>query len=195
MGRRAIDATGMKSGKLTIMRRVGSSPGGQALWEASCECGGRTVVLGSDVSRGRASQSCGCAPFQHGHSRSSTYESWHAMTQRCGNRKSKDYPRWGGRGIKVCDRWRDFRNFLADMGERPDRHSIDRIDGTKGYEPGNCRWASHEVQQNNKCNVLMLTVDGRTMSASQWARERGLKADTVHHRLKRGWTPEKAIST
>lgn len=94
----------------------------------------------------------------HGHTKGSkpspTYSSWSAMIDRCTNRNSPNFARYGGKGIKICDRWRAFENFLADMGERPERHTLDRYpDGSGNYEPGNCRWATSRQQNLNQSRV------------------------------------------
>lgn len=137
-------------------------------WSCRCDCGGEGLVSQSNLLRG-VSKSCGClmrdvtaarnrASAKHGHASnaagnkpSPTYRSWVAMMVRCTWKKHPAYDRYGGAGIKVCERWQDFSLFLADMGERPglDR-SLDRIDGTLGYEPGNVRWATRSEQNRNR---------------------------------------------
>lgn len=135
---------------------------------------------------------------KHGHSRkawkSPTYKSWHAMMKRCHQTGATEYRLYGGRGINVCERWQDFRNFLADMGERPTGHSLDRIDPDGHYEPGNCRWATNLEQQNNKRNNTVLTAGGRTMTIQDWHRETGIGSSTIRERLRRGWSTEDAVS-
>lgn len=118
------------------------------------------------------------------------------MIDRCYCSTSTAYPNYGGRGIAVCDAWRDFRNFLADMGERPSRaHSLDRIDGAKGYEPANCRWATGRQQAMNKRTTRRLTAFGETRPLVEWAEQFGLKPKRVELRLSRGWDAERAIGT
>lgn len=110
---------------------------------------------------------------------------WINIKRRCYNQKNASYPAYGGRGIVMCDRWKnDFLAFLDDMGSRPsDQHSIDRIDVNGNYEPGNCRWAVNSTQCNNKRNNVMLTHEGKTQTLSQWAKELGINVDTLWRRI------------
>jgi hypothetical protein len=124
-----------------------------------------------------------------------TLASWKAMIQRCTDPNYSAFRYYGGRGIKVCARWMRYPPFAEDMGHRPDGATLDRIDTTKGYEPGNCRWATWTEQQNNKRNNRRVTHEGRTQTVAQWAREKGLKAGLVIDRLDLGWTPERALET
>src|SRR5690554_1078015 len=160
------DLTGQTFGDLTVMERAtDNSPAGKARWVCLCECGQlKTVVSGSLVS-GRT-RSCGCleeenrrryieAQRTHGHSprgkTSPTYRSWADMIKRCTNPNNWAWKYYGARGIQVCDRWRtSFGNFLEDMGEKPDKLTLDRIDNDGNYEPGNCRWATRKQQSQNR---------------------------------------------
>jgi len=141
--------------------------------------------------------------IKHGHSRkgtvlngavSLTYSSWARMM----NRTRPTDPRsakYADRGITVCEEWKDFRNFLRDMGTRPDRsYSLDRIDNNKGYEPGNCRWATREEQGNNKRNNRCLEFRGETLTAVGWSRKLGIPYKTLMERLRRGWPIERALT-
>lgn len=117
------------------------------------------------------------------------------MTERCRNPTATKYHRYGGVGVTVCERWRDFRNFLADMGERPNGTTLDRIDGLKGYEPGNCRWATPEQQAWNTKQAKKITFNGETRCAAEWAKFFGWDIQIVRSRLSRGWTVEMALTT
>lgn len=117
------------------------------------------------------------------------------MLARCDNPKNPAYPRYGGRGITVCDRWRTFEGFLADMGERPAGKSIERINNDGNYEPGNCRWATAKEQNLNTRSNRLVTIDGETRPLAEWAELRGLLVGTVYDRLYRGWNIERAINT
>jgi hypothetical protein len=153
------DFTGKRFGRLIVQSYAGRSrfPSGcyKHFWNTKCDCGNEAVKSHIDLRSGDT-QSCGCrkidrikeANTKHRQCYTPEYHSWAAAKSRCTNEKSKDFPNYGGRGIRMCDRWlNSFKNFFADMGPRPDGTSIDRIDNDGNYEPGNCQWASR-VQQN-----------------------------------------------
>jgi hypothetical protein len=119
------------------------------------------------------------------------------MIGRCENSRSPDFALYGGRGIRICQRWRnDFTAFLTDMGPRPSpKHSIDRVDSNGNYEPGNCRWATPTEQARNTSRNVRLTVDGVTGCVAELADARGLRRSTVYGRLRRGTSPEHALQT
>lgn len=156
---RAPDLIGQIFGRLTVTRRAGYR-GQRALWECSCECGAAHFATTSDLRYGSI-RSCGCllagktaSNSRHGQAArsgpSSSYNSWRGMVERCTNPNHVSFSRYGGRGIEVCERWRTFANFAADMGPRPDGCSIDRINPDGNYEPTNCRWATALVQRHNR---------------------------------------------
>ncbi len=123
------------------------------------------------------------------------YSTWRGMRSRCEQPKDGSYRRYGARGIKVCERWKSFANFLSDMGSRPDGASIDRIDPDGDYEPGNCRWATLTEQARNKRSVPLYEVDGVKLSVAGWAERLGVPSRLIDNRLRRGWAPRKAILT
>jgi hypothetical protein len=125
------------------------------------------------------------------------YKRWVDMRNRCNNRNNRSYPRYGGRGIRVCERWSSFENFRADMGEPPTpKHQIEREDNAKGYEPGNCRWATPKEQANNRRSSHLITLDGRTQTLQAWCDELGVKHSTVCMRIHQyGWSEERALKT
>jgi hypothetical protein len=138
------------------------------------------------------------ANFKHGEKGDNKptpeYRSWRSMRARCINPKLKEYPRYGGRGIVVCERWQAYENFLADMGRRPSmQHTIDRIDVNQGYFKENCRWATAQEQQNNRTNNVFITIDGAIKTMSQWAQLYNIKKSTINKRIKRGWTAVDAV--
>ena len=124
-----------------------------------------------------------------------TYRSWAGIIQRCTNPNDKRWHDYGGRGIAVCERWREFLNFLADMGERPEGKSIDRINNNLGYSPENCRWATPLEQQNNMSTNVIVTHDGKTKTVREWADLLKIEKQTLYFRLRRGWTVERALGT
>lgn len=133
----------------------------------------------------------------HGLSRTPEHLIWKGMRKRCLNPNCERFPRYGGRGITICERWNNFENFLADMGKRPSpEHSLDRKDNNGNYEPNNCRWADPETQHTNTSQNVFLSLNGITKTLGQWARHAGLKIPTLHVRIHTlGWTLEKALST
>jgi hypothetical protein len=135
----------------------------------------------------------------HGHSpahaRSGTYNAWRNMRQRCRNPEHPQYPNYGARGITVCDRWSSFETFLADMGERPQGLTLERINNDGNYAPDNCVWDTNGVQQRNKRTTHLLTFDGRTLCLKDWAREAGINYSTLRKRITRsGWSVERALT-
>ena len=165
-------------------------------WTCKCACGTVRVVDRHTLLKG-LSKSCGCAPnlgnYRHGHSRSTSYISWHAMKSRCTNPKNSRYHSHGGRDIKICERWSKFENFLADMGERPAGKSIDREDNDGDYTPKNCRWASPLEQASNTRAAKSITYNGETRTINGWARHLGVHAGSISRRFKKGWSVQDAL--
>lgn len=155
-----VDISGKRFGLLTIVGRSSRKSKAGAVWIASCDCGGSTETTSLKIRSGHTS-SCGCkkdGSFNVTHGRSKncsgqTYRSWKEMRQRCMNPASPKWKWYGGRGVSICERWNLFEMFLADMGERPKGHSIDRINPDGNYEPSNCRWATpkQQAETNRGC--------------------------------------------
>lgn len=171
-------------------------------WRCECACGGETITKAAKLKSGHT-QSCGCLwrerITKHAHGaagagRSRVYRIWDAMVQRCHNPAAHKFDMYGGRGITVCDRWRVFENFLADMGEPARDLSIDRIDNSKGYSPSNCRWATRKQQQRNMRSNHIVTYRGRRMSVSEAAELAGVKRNSLYPLLNHhGLSIEQAI--
>lgn len=127
------------------------------------------------------------------------YNSWRSMIARCTSPKYWAYHRYGGRGVKVCERWsgkNGFINFLEDMGKKPEpKFSLDRVDGDGNYTPENCRWANDRVQKNNTSRNVFETVNGVTKTRTEWSRDYGIPVQRVYNRLREGWDFEKALTT
>lgn len=130
-----------------------------------------------------------------GRSKLPEYKIWKGMRNRCYNPNNIKFANYGGRGITVCERWNNFWNFYHDMGKRPEGCSIDRIDVNKGYSPDNCRWATVEMQENNRTTTRFVTIGKETKSIKQWADVYGISNKTVRDRLYRGWDIIKSITT
>lgn len=133
---------------------------------------------------------------RHGMNKSPEHRTWVHMRQRCTNESRRDFKFYGGRGIKVCDRWNEaFLNFFADMGPKPSpAHTIERIDGNVGYEPGNCRWATQQEQAENTSATVLLELGGKSQTLTAWARELGMSSSTLCRRLASGWTVHEALT-
>ncbi len=192
------DLTGKKHGRLTALKRIDSSK-----WLFRCECGKEKPINIYDWRKGSVI-SCGCryketnnAITRHGMSLSREYNSWNSMMDRCTNPNGAKYPEYGARGIKVCERWRLFDNFLADMGPRPAGTSLDRFPGQEGdYEPGNCRWATPKQQARNRCSNALITYNGETKTASEWAEIVGITRGAFYRRWRTyGWSMEEIMQT
>ena len=167
-------------------------------WICECLlCGSNTIVSRPNLRSGNTTD-CGCikskklslASIKHGRSSSRTWKSWTRMRRRL-RMGTKHSPIYGK--IKMQDSWNSFENFLLDMGERPEGMTLDRIDNTKGYYKENCRWATQAEQNRNRSTNVILTFDGKSMCATDWALEIGIHRDTIRRRIKRGLPIEKVL--
>lgn len=137
--------------------------------------------------------------LRHGHKRagkaSGEYSAWKHMRERCSRQKNASYSHYGGRGIKVCERWGDFVAFLEDMGKRPSpQHQLDRLDNNGNYEPSNCRWATPREQANNRRSNRIIEYGGERKTLAEWARASGLSRQILYWRLKTGKSIDEALS-
>jgi len=187
-------------GDLTVIFFAGREPNhGAALWRCWCaRCKNMCTIRAQSLIHSGV-KTCGCSSITHGLTRGGKpyeYKSWIQMKDRCHNPKSKPYQDYGGRGIFVCEEWRnDFARFLKDVGPRPKGTSIERIDNNKGYEPGNCKWATVKEQANNRRSSRLIHFDGKSMTLMQWSEHLGIGANTIWARLNRGWSIQKALSS
>ncbi len=201
------DLTNKKFERLVVIRHSSVRKGGHICWLCRCICGKEVTVTSSNL-KNNTTRSCGCLRIEktkqrstkHGHGgrgkQSTTYVSWSNMIRRCGDRSCLAYHNYGGRGIRVCKRWRNFLNFLKDMGESPSQHQIDRINNNKGYYKENCRWVTARINSRNRRNNHLITHKGKTQCIVDWASECDIKRSTLWARLHLyGWSVEKALTT
>lgn len=198
---KALDLVGKRFGSLLVIERKGSDEKGQSLWFCRCDCGTEKVVRGHDLKGG--TKSCGCSRryntglYKHGLSNTRLHRIWRSIQDRCYNQNNQDYIHYGGRGITVCDEWKDdfliFYNWAIENGYN-ENLTIDRIDVNDGYSPQNCRWVSMKTQANNKRNNKVFTFNGKTLTISQWSKETGIKYGDIQNRLNYGYSFEEAIN-
>lgn len=195
---------GKKYGRLTVTKVFDAVKTGTKMvhrLECLCICGRFTIVRQGDLRSGRT-MSCGCLKKEratrHGQRYLGEYAVYRAMRSRCQNPRHKSYARYGGAGITVHQAWigdGGFEAFFEHVGPRPSRkHSIDRIDGTKGYAPGNVRWATAVVQQGNRRDTIRIQAGDETISLAEACRRKHLRYDAVWARLKSGWNVESALT-
>jgi hypothetical protein len=201
-----IDLTGQRFGRLTAVSRVPHVRKTATRWNCVCDCGKRVIVRRADLRYG-GTRSCGCFRDEkaraqqttHGKTKTLEYSSFRAIKSRCLKTTSKDYPRYGGSGIKLHPAWvKDFEAFLAHVGPRPTpKHSIERINVRGNYEPGNVRWATAKEQANNRTNTIYVTFRGERLSLLEAVAKSGtsLCYGTIKHRVTHGWNAEAALLT
>lgn len=190
-----IDISGNKYTYLTVLRRdILNNNSGQVKWICKCDCGKVVSVVGRDLKDG-STKSCGCyirkllldMSTKHGDTNSTEYKSWLAIKNRCTNKRCKEYNYYGGRGIKVCNRWvKSYETFLKDMGRKPTKfHSLDRFPNNNGnYEPNNCRWATMKEQCSNRRSNVLITYSGERKMASEWAKLLNVSQGNLYRMLK-----------
>lgn len=200
-----LNLTGQRFGRLVVgisESRMGKTQR-KTYYFCKCDCGNELWTASQNLRNGRT-QSCGCLgreksrekSFKHGMSHTSIHNSWMSMIQRCTDKNCKAYPGYGGRGIKVCERWLTFNNFLEDMGLPPQKGlTLDRIDNDKGYEPGNVRWATRREQANNRRSSRIIEYGGERKTVAEWERFLGCRRAALNDRLLKGWTIERALKT
>lgn len=196
------DLTGQVFGNWTALK-IDYTTGHRTYWKARCQCGVVRSLRADSLTGGGTGRCNGCQGealrrkvTSHGMTGSPEYVSWTAAKRRCESVNSSDYQQYGGRGIKLCDRWHSFEAFYEDMGDKPTRrHSLDRIDVNGDYEPGNCRWATPKQQNRNRRNTIRLTANGKTQSLTAWAEELGWARVTLQKRYEAGWPDDLIVNT
>lgn len=194
---RFINHIGKTYFRLTVSEYCGkTSQDGDHLWRCECECGNVVVVQAKNLFHTYYPvKSCGClyketrhsAKATHGLSRTPEYAVWLDMRRRCSNPNSTNYSNYGGRGITVCERWLDFTNFFADMGQRPTaKHEIDRRDNDGNYEPDNCYWATRYEQSIHKRSTRWVEYNGERLALVEWCRRLNIPYSRTQLRLNKG---------
>ena len=196
-----IDLTGQRFGRWTIIKHKASTKYGVARWLCRCDCGAISIIEGASLKRG-SSTSCGCyrkdSLTTHGESSKKTgtkeYRIWYSMKARCLSVQAISYKHYGGRGIKVCDRWLNYENFLSDMGRCPDGLTIERDDNNGNYEPGNCMWASiHKQNRNRRDNVWVTAPNGESLIIHDWGARLNLAGAHWEYWRKKGLTNKEIL--
>lgn len=200
------DETGNRYGRLVVIEKHHQDSRGEWYWLCKCDCGNDKIVSGNKLRCGNT-KSCGCLQYEHrkvgfhrthGKSETKLYVAWLNMRSRCYNPKNIVYKNYGGRGISVCEEWRNSSDAFIAWAEKngyQDGLSIDRIDVNGNYEPSNCRWVTKEQQYLNRTDSHLLTAFGKTQTISEWANESGIAYDTIERRINAyNWSPEDAVT-
>lgn len=203
--RQAIDITGQRFGRLVAIGPVGRYRNTQIVWLCQCDCGNTCTPIVNNLRKGK-SKSCGClrddtareTHTKHGMKRHPLYAAWVDMNARCRNPNAANYSDYGGRNIKVCDKWRESFQAYHDYVTQLDNYGVkgctlDRIDNDGNYEPDNMRWASDIEQARNKRNNRMITHDGKAQCLQAWAEDLQINRNTLKNRLNAGWDIEQVI--
>ena len=202
-----IDIAGQRFGRLKVVKFI-ERINKKSLFECICDCGNIKNIDSKNLKKG-TTKSCGCLSKEnsiqqglknsktHGKTNTKLYHKWIDIKNRCYNKNDTSYKHYGGRGIVVCNEWKnDFQTFYdwAMANGYSDNLTIDRIDNSLGYSPENCRWATRKEQANNRRSNKLLKYNGKTQNLTQWANELCINYDVLRNRLKRGWSIEKTLS-
>lgn len=197
------DLTGRKFGRLTVLEFHGKDKDRRIQWKCLCECGNETIVTGKRLRNGDT-KSCGClhkekfTHITHGKRQTRLYSIWRNMLNRCEYKSHIEYSRYGGRGIKVCDEWKDFLTFYnwAITHGYADDLTIEREDVNGNYEPSNCKWATSREQSRNTRRNRILEYNGKKQCVADWEEETGISRSLIQQRIdKLGWSVEKTLTT
>jgi hypothetical protein len=197
----SIDISGKKFARWTVLSFHGSV-NKKRMWNCICECGTEMKVNGTSLRMG-VSKSCGCLSAdnvrtrltKHGMTKHPLFGVWKGMLSRCNNPHAKSFPDYGGRGIKVCDRWLDFKAFHDDMIDAyGPGMTIERKDNEEGYSPGNCTWIPKAEQNRNRRSVIFIDTPVGRLSISDAARVAGVSWFAISNRVKKGWSIETILS-
>lgn len=203
MGKK-LDLSGQQFGRLTVIKEAARHSNGSVRWLCKCTCGNEVIVSRHDLRDG-STQSCGCLQTEsrhssktHGERHTRLYNIWASMKQRCCSPSQRNYPYYGGRGIAVCEEWKNFLPFYewAMANGYRDDLTIDRKNVNGNYEPSNCRWASIDEQRNNTRSNIILKHNGETHTMAEWSKILEISYGALQQRLgKLGWSVEKALTT
>lgn len=209
VNKRFENLSGKKFGRLLVINLYGKHTDNRGrfeyFYECLCDCGQRTHVHSISLKAG-SSTSCGCFRREinagvlgrrmrkHGMYQTSEYRIWQAMLQRCENSNAKHFKNYGGRGIKVCERWHTFEHFYSDVGPKPKNQSINRLNNNGNYEPENCCWSTQVDQCRNTRSNRMITHNGETHCCVEWDSILGFPYQTITRRLHRGWSEHRALT-
>lgn len=197
-----MNIQGERFGSSVVLSESGRDSSGKIVWLCACDCGAEFKTTGTNLRTGRVKSCRECslarvagAATTHGLTETPEYWVLVGIKDRCLNKNNNRYERYGGRGIKVCDRWLEsVEHFVSDMGPRPSsKHSIERIDIDGNYEPGNCVWATLEQQAKNRSNNTQITINGVTKNIQQWSADTGVCRTVILKRMRRGLSGEDLI--
>lgn len=199
-----IDISGQRFGRLITIKRLIPSGETRNKWLCQCDCGNKCLATTSDLRRGKT-KSCGCLKKEldknrnkrHGMSNTSLHKRWRSIKDRCFNSKSKSFKNYGGRGISMCDEWKNsfesFENWALGNGYQ-ENLTIERIDVDGNYEPKNCCWIPLEEQAKNRRTTRLISFNGETYSIREWSKRLGISESTLYFRLNSGWDIKDAFT-
>ena len=194
----------MKFDKLTAIEVFSRGANKSAIWLCKCDCGNEVLIQSSALQQDRPHSCNSCKSKKmweqrpsHRGTKTRLYSIYHNMKKRCENKKASNYHNYGGRGISVCNEWKSFEPFCewAQANGYQEDLTLDRIDNSKGYSPDNCRWITYKEQAYNTRQNHFITLNGETLTLTEWAEKLGINSSTICQRFKLGWSVEKALLT